>query len=875
MQICNIRYLLILGLIFSLMMPTFGLPQSSSSRYSYYQQDLPSNIRPYIDHIDFDPINAYGKGVRLYFNGVPPMSGKVSEDIAKFIVNSPVWQGSRNAYDVSNEINVHWSMAEHEIDRPEETRPNAISPIHLEYNKNDQSPVQQSIFNIGGPTTGFIANTVRFLDNRKPVEENTNNGVVSSSKNNPLSWQDKSISYPWLNSGTSSSVTGQSTPISTGQFSVGSKVETTAGLHVRSVPSLSEDASKIPTMPTGSTGTILAGPISADGFTWWRIKYDDGKIGWSEDKRLELASANQQPAIEPASQLTGKTLMVISADTPTYYPPGATSNSNGPIKLGSSAKNQQTVTPLVEQQTSSLVTNPHEYNPTTGSNSFSGGPGPGQVQVDITVKEMEGLDAIPGAQVTALDGNDHPAMVIWDSSSHAIAYGAPGDWKIIASAPKHLTNTAYVPAQTSTRSDFWLPKGDSSTQPQVSSPTINQPVTTSNADQISSSASSNGQVLAKFVIPPGGQITGTDGAGRTFQATADDNGYVTIPGSPGSWKLTASSPGYETLTINDYHCSGSEVYGGSGYVNLGLQKDETENKGSEQGVAYFSVQKGGVVGPVLVPGATITVQDGSGKTIQQQVDNNGHATIAGTSGLWQYAITAPGYATQKGYLSVSSGSTTSSNVNLQTDESGQSNSEPVSFAPVQNQVTVKFQVAPGTMITGTDGAGSGFQKTADENSYITITASPGNWQWTASAPGYVTSGPFSYLFTTDGDMSLPQTKDTSNQPSSENTPPIDQSAPQQAIQQPNLSSADSQPATSVQEGGLSQEQKDDILINQLESGTKGKDLSEEEANDLMNQLDEHQKQLDQQPATQPSEPASGDNQPPVDQQPAPDNATAG
>jgi hypothetical protein len=66
---------------------------------------------------------------------------------------------------------------------------------------------------------------------------------------------------------------------------------------------------------------------------------------------------------------------------------------------------------------------------------------------------------------------------------------------------------------------------------------------------------------------------------------------------------------------------------------------------------------------------------------------------------------------------------------------------------------------------------------------------------------------------------------------------------------PTLQPAVNQPTSQMQDGGLSQEQIDDILIDYLESQTQGKDLSEDEANDLMNQLDEMQNKLDQQPAT--------------------------
>ena len=81
-------------------------------------------------------------------------------------------------------------------------------------------------------------------------------------------------------------------------FLKGDKVETTDLLNVRSVPGLpidgTEDTRISEPMGKGITGTILEGPVEADGFTWWKIQYDDGTIGWSQDKRLELQPTSSQ-----------------------------------------------------------------------------------------------------------------------------------------------------------------------------------------------------------------------------------------------------------------------------------------------------------------------------------------------------------------------------------------------------------------------------------------------------------------------------------------------------------------------------------------------------------------------------------------------------
>ena len=81
--------------------------------------------------------------------------------------------------------------------------------------------------------------------------------------------------------------------LTSAKFIVGAKVETTDSLNVRNAPGTSS-GTVTSTKTAGSTGTTIAGPVYADGFTWWQIQYDDGTTGWSEDKRLESVRANQK-----------------------------------------------------------------------------------------------------------------------------------------------------------------------------------------------------------------------------------------------------------------------------------------------------------------------------------------------------------------------------------------------------------------------------------------------------------------------------------------------------------------------------------------------------------------------------------------------------
>ncbi|MDO8469716.1 MAG: immunoglobulin domain-containing protein [bacterium] len=69
---------------------------------------------------------------------------------------------------------------------------------------------------------------------------------------------------------------------------VGSQVKTTANLGVRATPFLSSPL--LGRQATGRQGTILEGPVSANGYTWWRVDYVAAPDGWSAGAYLVLVS---------------------------------------------------------------------------------------------------------------------------------------------------------------------------------------------------------------------------------------------------------------------------------------------------------------------------------------------------------------------------------------------------------------------------------------------------------------------------------------------------------------------------------------------------------------------------------------------------------
>jgi hypothetical protein len=69
------------------------------------------------------------------------------------------------------------------------------------------------------------------------------------------------------------------------KFEAGDRVRTTANLHVREGPGLGY--ALIDTMPEGTLGQIVDGPVEADGYVWWDVNYDTGIRGWSAENWLE------------------------------------------------------------------------------------------------------------------------------------------------------------------------------------------------------------------------------------------------------------------------------------------------------------------------------------------------------------------------------------------------------------------------------------------------------------------------------------------------------------------------------------------------------------------------------------------------------------
>jgi peptidoglycan hydrolase-like protein with peptidoglycan-binding domain len=74
-------------------------------------------------------------------------------------------------------------------------------------------------------------------------------------------------------------------PVSS-QYMVGDEVVTAVILKVRAEPSIS-GVLMGKSLPKGTKGKMVEGPVRANDFTWWKVEYENGDVGWSVEHGFE------------------------------------------------------------------------------------------------------------------------------------------------------------------------------------------------------------------------------------------------------------------------------------------------------------------------------------------------------------------------------------------------------------------------------------------------------------------------------------------------------------------------------------------------------------------------------------------------------------
>jgi N-acetyl-anhydromuramyl-L-alanine amidase AmpD/uncharacterized protein YgiM (DUF1202 family) len=87
------------------------------------------------------------------------------------------------------------------------------------------------------------------------------------------------------------------------RFRIGETVASTVDLNTRWKPTL--DAWIRETVSTGTTGQVQDNPVTADGYTWWQIEWEDGTKGWSVEQYLEEADPGGSAETEDVEGMFG------------------------------------------------------------------------------------------------------------------------------------------------------------------------------------------------------------------------------------------------------------------------------------------------------------------------------------------------------------------------------------------------------------------------------------------------------------------------------------------------------------------------------------------------------------------------------------------
>jgi HEAT repeat protein len=149
------------------------------------------------------------------------------------------------------------------------------------------------------------------------------------------------------------------------------------------------------------------------------------------------------------------------------------------------------------------------------------------------------------------------------------------------------------------------------------------------------------------------------------------------------------------------------------------------------------VHDGSASGP-LIPGAQVTSQDGSGNSFQKTTDSNGYVTITGDPGTWSFSASADGYVTNSWDQEITENDTRDAFLQKvqAPSQTETKESAPVTLTLYVHEGRADGPKLSGAEVRGQDSAGNSFSQITDENGFVVITGSPGNWQFTATKLGY-------------------------------------------------------------------------------------------------------------------------------------------
>ncbi|MGC4106611.1 MAG: SH3 domain-containing protein [Thermomicrobiales bacterium] len=329
-------------------------------------------------------------------------------------------------------------------------------------------------------------------------------------------------------SGTTTTTTTTTTTSAPGtnKFVVGDTLRVTEALNFRSSPSTS--ASIIAQLPAGTTGTVLAGPTSANGYLWYQFRTSGGTTGWAVQDWLAKTSGTTTTTTTTAAPsakfvigdslrvtdavnfrssagTSGSVIAVLAAGTTGTVTGGPTS-ANGYVWwqfITSGGTTGWAVQDWLTKTSSGTTTTTTTTGPTTTTTTTSA---PGTFAVGDAIVATESVNIRSGA------GTSNPVVTFVNGGATATVLGGPQTangliwWNIQTSGGKTGWSIE----------DVWV-KASSTTTPAPGKFVMGDAIRVTDAVNFRSSAGTSGSVIAVLAAGTTGTITG---------GPTSANGYV-------------------------------------------------------------------------------------------------------------------------------------------------------------------------------------------------------------------------------------------------------------------------------------------------------------------------------------------------------------
>ena len=92
------------------------------------------------------------------------------------------------------------------------------------------------------------------------------------------------------------------------KFAIGDTIQVTSAVNFRTAPTTS--ASVIALLSAGTTGTVVGGPQTANGYTWWQFRTSGGSVGWSIQDSLAKTTGTTTTTTTTTTPAPGTTKFI-------------------------------------------------------------------------------------------------------------------------------------------------------------------------------------------------------------------------------------------------------------------------------------------------------------------------------------------------------------------------------------------------------------------------------------------------------------------------------------------------------------------------------------------------------------------------------------